>query len=1600
MAEEALQESARGKEISPRRKRRWLRVAVKSLLAFIVVVFLLPALLYIPSVQTFLKDYVSEVVSGSTGYEVGIGRFSLKFPFRLSLEDVIVLDEHRDTLVAGKEISLNVALLPLAKGDVVVKGIAARQAYYRMSGADSSLVMTARLNSFDLRRGKVDLLADKIELSEASVRGADVALQIDSRLEKPEPQDTAAPLPWLITLDRLQLSDVRYRMSMMPVIDSLDTRLPKGEVEHLSLNMRNSLVRVESVGISGLDAAYFAPDSISASRFMAGMPEVSDSVEASAARPWTILADRLRVDKSSALYATKGAVPLPGLDFSYLQLNDISIGIDNFYTRGPIMRVPITGISATERSGLALRKLEGLFEMDGRRLSVDRLHLATDASTLSLDAMMEMSAFSGNENAAMEVGLASEVGLADVERVMPFLKPLWGDLGRRTAEISVSVSGTPKALSLKQAGVKIPGIVRVGMKGDFNRIFDDKARRGNVRLDGSLTGGDYLKSVLGLDDIRIPKVQLSGTADYRNGTVAANMKAVADGGKLLMDGNWNLTREGYRGVVDLSDFDLRAILPAGPVGLIDSRITMEGKGYDPYRLSTTLEADLRAVEYDSVVYRNVRVDGRLDNGDCEMRLYSDNEFARADLALKGHISPDKYRLDIDGRIDNADFKAMRFTGERFSGGMNMHGMVYADVGEDIYGGTLRLSDLFVLLPGNTFRTDSIDVGFYSDTLRTHLRMRNNDLRLVMKSPTGIMAIGDSLARLLPEMDSIGRHQRVDWSRIVARLPQFGVEMQSGNKNILQAYLSGTGTSYKRLNLKLDKDSTLRFGASVGSLTAAGVTFDDIKFDGRTEAGQLLYRLRVENTPKNSEFLKMATVEGEIGGNSMTAFLKQTDRFDETGFSVGIKAEIADSVATVGIYPDNPVIAFRDWQLNAGNYASYDLASGKVKADISIRSGDHSYINIYTEKDGQFHDGMNLDLSGIELQDWLVMSPFAPPLAGVLSAQVKVNHNGRLVWGDGDVAIEKFSYGKKKVGDVHLNTKLALVGAQQKLYAFAGLDIDGRRFMTLRGYHNSDTVPEAQYNLDLKIDKFPMKAANAFLPDAAGQLSGLLNGSVKMTGTPENPVLDGYLQFDSAKIKLPAFGSELAFDSRRIPVDNGVVRFNEFGLTGANGNPVVVDGSVNLLPFDRIYTNLQIKGRNVQVVSGKKVGKSELYGKGFIDVNASVKGYLEKLDMRASLGILAGTNLTYVYQSSAMGLSEAVDNDMVKFVNFSDTTAVAADTLLSRPFAMRITAALIVQPNAVFTVNLSPDGKNKVQINGEGMLSFSQNYQGDMSLMGRYTVNDGFVRYSPPMMSEKNFAFQEGSSIAWTGDLLNPSVDISAVQSMKVNIGGGNQGSRVVPFDVVLKVGNTLSALDISFDLKTEGDMTIANELSGMSPEQRSTQAMNLLLYNTYTGGSTSVESSGNFSGNMAFSFLESMVNRWAASNISGIDLSFGIDQYDRTVDGTTSTTTSYSYKVSKSIFDDRFKIVVGGNYVSDASAEDNLAQNLLNDVSFEYKLNKTGTTYVKLFHHKEYESILEGEITETGAGFVWKRKIGGWKDMLRFLRPRKKIADKPETETK
>ena len=411
---------------------------------------------------------------------------------------------------------------------------------------------------------------------------------------------------------------------------------------------------------------------------------------------------------------------------------------------------------------------------------------------------------------------------------------------------------------------------------------------------------------------------------------------------------------------------------------------------------------------------------------------------------------------------------------------------------------------------------------------------------------------------------------------------------------------------------------------------------------------------------------------------------------------------------------------------------------------------------------------------------------------------------------------------------------------------------------------------------------------------------------------------------------------------------------------------------------------------MQLVNTNRARKgADIYGKAFISLDSRVHGNMNLLFVNADLRIMPPTNVTYVISDAANAIASQSTGDMVKFVNFTDSAAVImADSITESSMSMILDASLTIENGTTIGVNLSSDGKNRVQLEADGTLNYTMSPVVDGRMTGRLNINNGYVRYSPPLMSEKNFAFDNNSYVAFNGDMMNPTLNVHATDVIKANVTQTGQNSRLVNFDVMLNVTGSLDRMDVSFDLSTEDDMTVANELQSMSPDQRANQAMNMLLYGIYTGPGTKGDAS--ISGNALYSFLESQLNSWAANNIKGVDISFGIDQYDRTVDGSSSQTTSYSYQVSKSLFNDRFKIVIGGNYSTDANADENFSQNLINDISFDYFLNKGHTMYVRIFRHTGYESILEGEITQTGVGFVYRKKLNQLGDMFKFLKPRRK----------
>ena len=70
--------------------------------------------------------------------------------------------------------------------------------------------------------------------------------------------------------------------------------------------------------------------------------------------------------------------------------------------------------------------------------------------------------------------------------------------------------------------------------------------------------------------------------------------------------------------------------------------------------------------------------------------------------------------------------------------------------------------------------------------------------------------------------------------------------------------------------------------------------------------------------------------------------------------------------------------------------------------------------------------------------------------------------------------------------------------------------------------------------------------------------------------------------------------------------------------------------------------------------------------------------------------------------------------------------------------------------------------------------------------------------------------------------------------------------------------------------------------------------------------------------------------------------------------------------------------------MSSGSDAVNTGQSIIDNVSIEYRLDKSGTRYVTLFYDNNYESVLEGEVLEMGVGLVLRRKTNRLGELFIF----------------
>ncbi len=1574
--------------------KRATKYTLFGITGFIIFILLLPLVFYIPAVQRSAVRWAEQWVAEHTDMRISVGNLSLQFPFRLALDEVAVQTATGDTLATARELSTQISVLPLLRGKAVIPDVTLEDARIRYLSGDSSLDLRATAGRLKLSRGMAALSQHTANVGKVSLERADIALWY-----KDVPDTTARDttrIDWDISVADINLVDVAYSMYMPPLVDTLQVNVPSASVSQGSVSLAGQKVNVGKVYIDNAAYRYVACDSIE------GSSPDSLAVDGSDALPWEIDVSRILLADNQAEYITSAVPKEAGFDVEHIRADKINIDLSSLYNRGGVLRVKINDLTLNERSGLCLTQTQGAFDTDGNgKVRLSDFVLRTPFSDLQADIDADLQIFEGNPAATVDAMLQAHIACRDIVRVYPgaakfFIHPeasrperleFYALSDYEMIKLDAEVEGVGKELSLKKLNVSQPGIFVLESRGVATSLFDERDRRLTARCKVSTTDLVSLENFIPdsalLNRLVMQPIHLDAQASMYGDELQGFVLLDCLGGHADVKGFYNSRKELYEASLGIEQLPMDMFLPQDTIGSLTAHAELSGQHFALDKITTRAEAKvtLDSLDFRRYPYRNVRVMAMLAEQHWSLAIDGSQQEMDVKVDASGIYNKELITANVNAQIGLLDLAGLNLSPEPLDVQGSIAAQMVASKNDSLIQADIVIDKLAVRMGDFRYRAEQINCLAASDVTYSYIDLNTGDLAANLSSDAGLTRLGPSLERLMQFVDTVRYKQRLNMDELHHGLPPFLFTAKAGRNNILQQYLSSKGMQFSSVRLDASNDTLFGLSGIVQRLSVSGMLLDTITVKAHERDGRLNYRLALGNRPGNLDEFAHVQIDGFLSGNSTRLFCTQSNRKDETGFRFGCKADFLDSLVYLTFGPKEPIIGYKTWELNRDNYLSYKYAAREVDADIRLTYGNSHLFLTTDDRRRKSVEGVHVDIQNIELADWLVASPFVTPMSGSISANIFVDLPRQGVEAAGTIDIDDYTYANMRVGSFHTSVdyRLDSIGGND---VKALLWLDNSQVLTLTGYLSNDNPKSVQ--AALSIDGLPLSVANAFFPPNMGALSGDLNSSLSIGGTLSAPLVDGFIRFDSATTTFRSIGTSLAFDNTEIPIHGSRIYFNDYGIRGANKSPLNINGIVDFSQLSAIGINLDLSARNFEPIHIGESRTAMIYGSAFMDVAARIRGTLDNLSVRGRVSLLSGTNATYVMQDSKLQAGQDY-SDMVTFVSFADTVQTY-ETIASKKSGtgmnMTATVDIDIDQGVQLGINLSADGKNRIDLVGGGNLLYTMSALGDSRFTGRYTLTGGFVRYNPPIISQKLFNIQDGSYVLWNGDIADPTLHIKAVETQRSLVKEGDKGSRPVNFDITIFITNTLSNLGISFDLATTDDLAIQNELQGLTAEQRSSKAINMLLYNSYSD-LTSVSSS-NMVGNPLNSFLEYELNTWAQKTLKGVDLSFGIDDYGD--DGTGTQRTDYSYKFSKSLFDNRLKVVVGGSYATNQDATQNLKENLIDDISLEYRLTKRENMYLKVFRHTGYESIIEGEITQTGVGFLYRKQVMSLLDLFRKKR--------------
>ena len=1502
------------------------------LLSPILLFVILTILLYLPPIQNWAVDKVAETASDGSGMTVSVDEVSLKFPLDLSINNVLVTQK-TDTVADIRQLVVDVKLLPLFGMKVVVDELQLNQAKINTLSMIPDLQVKGNIGLLSMRSDGININEGAVTLNGALLADADMTILLNDTAAVDT--TTSEPLAWMINIDSISVMR-----------------------SHIDLHMPGDSMQV-AVGIGKAKAEK-------------GVIDLLHSIYTIKSFEWT--------DGSVEYHLPYEPLQPKGLDYNHIALSDVKLAIDSIFFCAPNMALKIREAALRDQSGLAITELRGTILMDSIGLKLPTLTLSTPYSYIRAKADIAFSLMDSIQPGPLHLDINADFGKQDLMLFMTDMPQRFQDRWPEwPLTVNGKIDGSMNKLEIAQLEATLPTAFTAKVYGSAGNLTDIDRLMAQLNVEAKAYNLDFAMTLADAEiarDYRIPSgLTISGFVSADGPRYAANLLAHDDLGFAKLKGTFAQPTMSYDADIIIRNLNLHRFMPRQDLHKLSAEATVKGKGTDFLKPTCWLDADaqLLHLRFGEMDIDSINATARLNNGHGIVNINGNNELLRGHIGVDALLDLKNIVATLSADLQQLDLKALQVVEDELKIGMCGHIDLQTNL-KEYYKVSGLIGDIYIKDSLNLFRPDDVGITVRTQADTTIFRLQSGDMIVKADASGGYEPLLDRLSHLTDSIMDQFRERTLDEQSIKQLLPVARLYVTSGRNNPIVNFLQSSVATYfkeMKIDMTTSPESGINGNMHIFSLNADSTRIDTIRMNIKNSNHGTTFSAQVTNNRRNPQFVFNALIDGHLHEKGATMGLRFYDERGELGLRLGAKASMEQNGVRVNLMPERPTLGYREFQLNKDNflYLGTDL---KLQAKVDLLADDGTGIKIYSEdQDSTMLQDLTISLYRFDLDKLTSAVPYVPHVTGILDGDFHMVMNQKeQISISSEMEVAKMTYEDSPIGNI--STEFVYMQRENETHAIqATMLLENQEILDFKGSYQDQG--DGYLDAVLRFRHTPMNIVNGFVPDHLMGLEGFAEGEVAVKGSLSRPIVDGEVYLDQAYLFSTPYGVKLRFDDDPVRVINSKLLLENFTMYAHNDNPLNIQGEIDFHNTDRITMNVRMRAQDFLLINSKQTKESVAYGKCFVNFFALMDGRLDQLRMRGRLDVLGKTNLTYILLDSPISTDNRIE-ELVKFTDFSDSTLTVVNK--PTPQGLDVQMNINIDEGTHVRCDLNADQSNYVDILGGGEMRMRYNND-EMTLTGRYTVSSGSMKYSLPVIPLKTFTIQDGSYVDFTGDLMNPRLNITATERTKAPVAMESGQSRSVLFDCGVVITKTLNDMGLEFIIDAPEDMSISSELNSMTAEQRGKQAVTMLT----TGMYLSDNNTSAFSMNSALnSFLQSEINNITGSALKTLDLSIGMDN---STDASGETRTDYSFKFAKRFWNNRLNVQIGGK-VSTGEEVQGQRQSFFDNVSMEYRLTPTSNQYVKLFYNQNVYDWLEGYTGQYGGGYIWRRKLDHILDIFKL----------------